>query len=43
MVLGLRPTAWRELGPNSAGVGWWAALGSNQRPLACEASALPLS
>ena len=24
-------------------VDWWAALGSNQRPLACEASALPLS
>ena len=22
---------------------WWAALVSNQRPLACEASALPLS
>src|SRR5215472_2948079 len=22
---------------------WWAALGLNQRPLACEASALPLS
>ena len=22
---------------------WWARLGSNQRPLACEASALPLS
>ena len=23
--------------------GWWARLGLNQRPLACEASALPLS
>src|SRR5690606_34239842 len=23
--------------------GWWARLGSNQRPLACKASALPLS
>src|SRR5690242_9139530 len=22
---------------------WWARLGSNQRPLACKASALPLS
>jgi hypothetical protein len=22
---------------------WWAAQGSNLRPLACEASALPLS
>jgi hypothetical protein len=25
------------------GIGWWAVLGSNQRPLPCEGSALPLS
>src|SRR5271157_5349891 len=25
------------------GLTWWAQLGSNQRPLACKASALPLS
>ena len=26
-----------------SGEGWWARLGSNQRPLRCERSALPLS
>jgi hypothetical protein len=35
---GLRP---RPL--DDGATSWWAALGSNQRPLACEASALPLS
>ena len=28
---------------NGEALGGWARLGSNQRPLACEASALPLS
>jgi hypothetical protein len=32
----------RHMPPPAAG-GWWAVLGLNQRPLACEASALPLS
>jgi hypothetical protein len=27
----------------SSGVFWWAVLGSNQWPLPCESSALPLS
>ena len=33
---------WREAASETAS-GEWARLGSNQRPLACEASALPLS
>ena len=36
---GLRPSPLDDGASN----GWWAALGLNQRPLACEASALPLS
>ncbi len=28
---------------NQEGTRWWAVLGSNQRPLPCEGSALPLS
>jgi hypothetical protein len=38
---------WWHVGPVSRSVhqrfAWWAQLGSNQRPLACKASALPLS
>ena len=36
---GLRPSPLDD----GATLRWWAALGLNQRPLACEASALPLS
>jgi hypothetical protein len=32
-----------QKGPDFQGLSEWARLGSNQRPLACEASALPLS
>ena len=32
-----------QRGPDYQGIFEWARLGSNQRPLACEASALPLS
>jgi hypothetical protein len=32
-----------QKGPDIQGLSTWARLGSNQRPLACEASALPLS
>ena len=38
----LRPPQRRDPGA-AGGSGRWARLGSNQRPLACEASALPLS
>ena len=39
---GRGPAPGAELCPSASG-GGWARLGSNQRPLACEASALPLS
>lgn len=34
---------WRRLTSSQAGdrAAWWAATGSNRRPLACQASALP--
>jgi hypothetical protein len=35
--------AYKRKRPRFQGLSQWARLGSNQRPLACEASALPLS